>query len=120
MGSVDPRSPQNQVALQSRPHRTLACFFAAPIDAQWGDRILLSVGLGFASVEDIIRRNVNERGPGLVASSGNVSRSRAIDRPSRLRLALGTVDGRIGCEVDCSIGALFTKDRANERALGDV
>src|SRR5713226_4281824 len=59
MRAVYPGGAQDDVMSDSCPHRALAGFLAAPIDAQRVDRILLPVGSELAPVEDVIRRQVN-------------------------------------------------------------
>ncbi len=106
MRAVHPGGPQDDVMWDSRPHRALTGFLAAPIDAERVDRILLPVGFELASVEDVIRRQVNERRRALAARRRDMSSSRAIDRPSQLGLAFSAVDCGIGRKVDHQIGAL--------------
>src|SRR6516162_1897603 len=115
-----PCRAEDHMARGSRSYGTLAGFLAAPVDTERTDRILFSIGFGFASVKDIVRRQVDERRRVLLASSRNLGRPRAVRCPSGFGLAFGTVNGCVGGKIDRQIWRLPSQQRADSSAFGDI
>ena len=99
--------------LQSCPHRPFTGFLAAPVDPERVNGVFLPIGVDFAAVENIVRRQVDQRCAALVASSSEVGSSGAIDRPGRFRFAFGAIHGGVSSKVDHQIGALPSQGLAD-------
>src|SRR5262249_48812003 len=55
---VYPSGAKNDVTRRFAPHRTLARLFAAPVDAEWIDRVILAVRALLSAIEDVIGRQM--------------------------------------------------------------
>src|SRR6516164_2944188 len=115
-----PRSAEDHVLRNSCSYRTFAGFLAAPVDTERADRILFPIGSGFASVKDIVRRQVYQGRRALVAGTRNVGRPCAVRCPSDFWLAFGAVNGCVGGKIDHQIRRLPSQHRADGGAFGDI
>src|SRR5439155_11694564 len=115
----NPFGTQIPILLQSCPHRPFTGFLAAPVDPERVNGVFLPIGVDFAAVENIVRRQVDERCSALVTSGGQVGSSGAIDRSGRLWFAFGAIHSRVSRKVDHQIGALPSHGFANRRTAGD-
>jgi hypothetical protein len=104
VGTVDPRRSEDQRLGRGGQHRLLARALGPAVGALRVRRIVFRVGGGFRAVEDIVRRDVQERCPSLRGDPGKPRRAVPIDGTGAHPVALRRIDRCVGGRIDDRIG----------------
>ena len=98
----------------------LAGGFALAIDGKRIERIIFEIRRGIASIEDVVRRKMDQWQAPLPAKFGDHPRGLGIHRHRLFGLGLGTVDGSIGRCIDHQIIGLRHQSLAERRCVKKV
>lgn len=71
-GAIDPGGAQDDVTRQRRADGTLTGLLAAAVDIDGADRVFFAIRFALSPVEDVIGRQVNQRGRRFSAGCGDV------------------------------------------------
>jgi len=74
------------------------------VNAQWVNPIRLDIRAGFASIVNVVSRNVYEPSSGSPRSPRENSRRFRINACCEFSLVLGFIDGRVGGCIDDNVG----------------
>ena len=118
--AVDPRRPQDDMAVEALGDGGVARRLAGAIDRTGIDRVVLGVGAHLGAVEDVVRGKMDEGGADLAARIGQRGRAVAVDREGHVGLAFGLVDRGIGGGVDDDVrphAGDVARDRVGSREI---
>ncbi len=98
--AADPRSAQYQMARVRPSHTMFTCKLSPPVDANRPRSIRLNVRRIFAAIEYVVRREMDDRYPGLCGGLGDGFCSNDVDRLGEKRFILRFIDGGVGCGIN--------------------
>ena len=102
VGTVDPRGAYHGGARTGLEHRCFARKFRRAINILRRRNVVFAIRRPFASVENVVGRDLDERDATSCCPGGKQHRSIAINRKRAFRLRLGAIHRRIGrCIDDC-------------------
>ena len=117
---IDPGRAHDREIVARLRDRLLAGQLGGAIDAERADRVRLQIGRAFRSIEDIVRRQMNDRDTEPRCRAGEHRRAVAVHPHGKLRLALGLVDGGIGRGRYDDIGCQRQQRRLHRGRLGQI
>jgi hypothetical protein len=120
VGGVDPRRPQNDVPVVAAADRAFALVLAAAVDRKRGDGVGFDVRPLLRSVEDVVRREVDERESAGGAGVGERGGSVAVHGERAVGFGFGEVDRGVGAAVHDDVGVGRADDRREARGVGEV
>src|ERR1051325_2255987 len=120
MCAVDPSCTQNYVFGKQFAHCSVSCLLACPVYPERVDWVVFGIGAALATVEHIIRRDMDQRDAKSPTGQGKVGGTSAICGPSSIAVAFGAVDARIGRGIDNDIGPPPGHGGADGLGLRDI
>ena len=88
------------MARQGLTHGLLSRSLALAVNAKGSDGIRFEISVRFGAVKDIVRREMDERRPRILANRSDDARTNRIAMMRELALAFGAVDLGVGGGVD--------------------
>src|SRR5260370_596186 len=86
--AVDPGGAQDYVVGKSAAHGLIAGLLALTVNPEGLHRIILAIGALLGSVEDVIGREVDQRGQGIMTRGGAARGAAAMSGPAKVVFAL--------------------------------
>ena len=117
---IEPCRAQDQVAAPRGLHGLLARQLRTPVGPQRRGRHILRVGPVPRAVEDVVRRDVDQRRTRLLGRCREVCRGLVVEQVGCRFILLGTLHVRVGRTVDDHVDTLFLDRLKHRPGVGDV
>ena len=117
---IEPRRAQDQVTASRGLHGLFARQLRTPVGPQRRGRHILPVGRMGRAVEDVVRRDVDQRRTRFFGRSCEVCRGLVVEQVGPCLVLLGTLHVRVGRAVDDHVDTLFLDRLKHRPGVGDV
>ena len=108
------------MSIMCRTHGLLARCLARAINTERGHRIVFHIGPALQSVEHVICRKLHDRNSVVRSRARNVPCTILVDRVSRCRIGLSSINCRIGSCVDHGVATARPDRLIDLGRLGNV